>query len=59
MKLVHVYFDFQGTTKEAFAYYEYMFRTRTIATEPWGPPFGMSTDELGIRWMPSLEHAAH
>jgi len=36
MKLVHVYLNFPGTTKEAFAYYESVFRTKTIAIQTYG-----------------------
>jgi uncharacterized glyoxalase superfamily protein PhnB len=36
MKLVHVYLNFPGTTREAFAYYESVFRTKTIAIQTYG-----------------------
>jgi PhnB protein len=36
MKLVHVYLNFPGTTREAFAYYESVFRTKAIAIQTYG-----------------------
>ena len=36
MKLVHVYLNFPGTAKEAFEYYETVFRSKIVAVQTLG-----------------------
>lgn len=48
MKLVHVYLNFPGTAKEAFEYYETVFRSKIVAVQTFGqtPFVGAVSDSV-------------
>jgi PhnB protein len=48
VQLVHIYLNFPGTTDEAFALYETVFGTKTVARMTFGE----------VPWMPNVPEAA-